>query len=156
MPDLKISQLTATMVPLSADLLPIVTAGVTKKITYANLIAPLAAIYATLAAVALKQNTLTSIEGIIAFAGGGQASATSLTATYNFIDTVATIGDSIKALSATANAFQYIQNNGANELNIYPQSGQLFKGLAANAPIAISAGGQLSIACATAGTWRYF
>lgn len=39
MADKKISQLTATTVPLSADLLAIVTGGVTKKITYGNLMA---------------------------------------------------------------------------------------------------------------------
>lgn len=37
MADLKISQLPSTTIPLSADIIPIVTGGVTKKITFANL-----------------------------------------------------------------------------------------------------------------------
>ena len=36
------------------------------------------------------------VTGITAFAGGGQASATPLTGSYNFIDTVATPNDSVK------------------------------------------------------------
>lgn len=103
-----------------------------------------------------KQNVLTSVEGITAYAGGGQANATELTASCNFVDTVASTNDSVKAISATVNTFQYIQNNGANDLQIYPQSGQNFVGESANAPLTISVGGQLTLACATIGVWRYF
>ncbi len=101
-------------------------------------------------------STVTTEEGIVAHAGGGQSLATGLSAAYNFIDTVATLNDSVKILVATVGLFQYIQNNGANSVNVYPFLGDNFIGAGVNAPIAISAGGQLTIVCATAGTLRYF
>lgn len=100
--------------------------------------------------------TITAMEGIIAYAGGGQANATALTATYNFVDTVATTGDSCKAITAAANAFQYVQNNGANDMYLYPVSGQNFSGLSANAYLVISPNASITLVCATAGTFRYF
>jgi len=101
-----------------------------------------------------SQNSCT--EGLTAYAAGGQASATALPSAYNFVDIVAAPDASVKAVAATVNAFQYIQNNGANNMNVYPQTGHKFKGMAINDPISVPPGGQLTLACATAGEWRTF
>lgn len=98
----------------------------------------------------------TATSGITAYAPGGQANATACTSAYNYVDTVAAANASVKALSATSGRFQYFQNNGANDMNLYPQTGDAFTGQAANAPISIPPGGGLTIVCAVAGTFRYF
>jgi len=105
-------------------------------------------------------SAITAQEGITAFAGGGQVNATACVKMYNYIDTVASSNDSIIALAGTntgtAATFQFFQNNGANDLDLYPQPTENFIGLAANTPITIPVGGILTIVCATTGTYRYF
>lgn len=127
--------------------------GTANRITSTGGANPIINISATFEALLFK---ITATEGLTAHAGGGQGSALALTTIYNFIDTVATTNDSVKALPAIKNAFQYIQNNGINDLKIYPTSGDNFSGLSANAALIISSGNQLTIVCATTGTWRYF
>lgn len=96
---------------------------------------------------------LLSVDSYTAFAGGGQASATALTSYDNNITTVATANDSVKLMSAVKNRRQKVRNNGANDLDIYPQTGQNFTGYAADAPFTLSPGGVWEFVCAVNGTY---
>jgi hypothetical protein len=91
---------------------------------------------------------------ITAHAGGGQANATELTAHDNEVTTVATSNDSVKLLAATQHLRQTVRNTSANDLDIYPQSGENFNGLAANAPYTLSGGGIVTFVCFTSGEWK--
>lgn len=95
----------------------------------------------------------TSQSSIVAHAGGGQANATQLTALYNRVDTVASNGDSVKVKWAVLNDRQVIQNNGANDLDVYPLPGDKFLGQAINTPYTVSAGNELAIYCYVTGEW---
>lgn len=106
-----------------------------------------------LAAITAAITSNTSQVGITAHAGGGQASATQLTALYSRVDTVTTANDSVKAIWAVVNARMVIQNNGANDMNVYPMLGDNFLGLAANAPYTVASGNQLAIYCYSIGAW---
>lgn len=61
--------------------------------------------------------------GITAFATGGQASATALTEDVNEVSIVATTGDSVKLLSAAVGLTQTVINNGANAMDVFPNTG---------------------------------
>lgn len=82
--------------------------------------------------------TQSYVTGITAHAGGGQGSATQLTAMMNQITTVATTGDSV-VLPASAPGLQIaVINNGANSANVFPPSGSTMNGTL-NASSALSA-----------------
>jgi hypothetical protein len=94
--------------------------------------------------------------GITAFAGGGQANATQLTVYDNNVTTVATAGDSVKLKAATAGARQKVWNNGANVMDIFPQSGENIVGLAADTAIPLGSGGAaILFTCFVDGEWQY-
>lgn len=97
----------------------------------------------------------TVTNSITAYAGGGQANATSLTTQINRITTCATAGDSVKLPLATAGKKVTVYNDGATALDIYPQSGENIDPLADNVALRISAGGKASFECAVATTWKY-
>lgn len=81
----------------------------------------------------------------ISAAGTNQETATVVSKTRNRIDIVAA-GTGVKpSVSATVGFFQTIQNNGANDLLYYPFLGDNFLGAAANAPITIAAGNQVTV-----------
>lgn len=97
-------------------------------------------------------------EGITAFAGGGQASATVLSATHNMVDTVGTTGDSVKCSDAVVNTTKEIFNNGANDMDLFPAVGDRFKVgttlMAIDAALSIGAGNGIKLVCYSAGVWR--
>lgn len=64
--------------------------------------------------------------GIVARAGGGQASATALTKKWNEINTCASNGDSVKLLALKKGQTQIVFNNsgGGKRLSVFPQSGE--------------------------------
>lgn len=95
-----------------------------------------------------NSDAMTYESGIIAHAGGGQLLATPVTKTLNRVDTVASNGDSILLLNATAGTRQEVINNDSNEdLNLYPQSGEQFDDEAINAPKIIVAGNRINLFC---------
>lgn len=65
-----------------------------------------------------------SVVGIVAFAGGGQASATALTAKFNQIDTCTTDENSVKLETCLIGKMQGVFNNTSQVLAVYPVSGQ--------------------------------
>ena len=96
-----------------------------------------------------------SINGITAFAGGGQASATQLSARLSRVTTVATAADSVKLPPAVPNRECVVINAAAaNAMNIFPQSGEIINALAADAAISCAANKVMEFFCAVAGTWN--
>ena len=89
-----------------------------------------------------------------AFAGGGQGSATQLTAYKNNITTVATAGDSVKMLPATEGVVQRITNSGAESLDLFPSTGNNFEGLGANVAIALGVGNSIELTCYVDGEFK--
>lgn len=91
---------------------------------------------------------------ITAFAGGGQASATALTAEINNVTTVATAGDSVKLKTAVAGAHQYIKNSGATALDIFPNTSDSIDALAVNLAIRIQPGSSIHFYAKDATVWE--
>ena len=96
--------------------------------------------------------------GITAFAGGGQASATLLTAGLNQIKTCATDHDSVKlppAKRSPANGFSVcmVYNNSAHTLDVFPSSGEAIGLVGADTADTIATGKATIYFCAKDGTW---
>jgi len=87
------------------------------------------------------------------FAGGGQGSATQLTANDNLINTVATTGDSVKLLPALVNGSQQVRNYGANTVNVFPYSGDQIDALGLNVFYPLAAGSIVNFVCFVNGTY---
>ncbi len=98
-------------------------------------------------------STVTSEEGIVAFAGGGQASATQLTAQVNRVDTVVTAGDSVRLPTAIKNMEVLVQNFGADTMDVFPSIGDNFLNQAINIAYPVGPGNELSLFCYANGTW---
>jgi hypothetical protein len=99
--------------------------------------------------------TQSAQNAITAFAGGGQGSATLLTAMISRITTVGTAADSVK-LPVSAPGIQLTISNAAaaNSMNLFPQTGDQINALGANAAFAIAAGKTAILTCAVAGQWH--
>lgn len=105
------------------------------------------------------------VDSLTAHAGGGQGSATPLTAQINRISVCATAADSVilpSTATVTANPPGpqgmggleiTVINSGAAACSVYPQSGDTINGGSANASISIPAGGMSRFATVTAGAW---
>lgn len=91
---------------------------------------------------------------IVAFAGGGQGSATLLTALLNRVTGVATAADSVKLPPSEVGLTIEVKNaHAANSLNLFPSTGEVINALAANAAFAVAAGKTVWATCHVAGTW---
>lgn len=96
--------------------------------------------------------TQSAATGITAHAGGGQGSATPLTAMMNQITTTATTGDSV-VLPASAVGLQItVANNGANSANVFCPSGSTMNGTS-NGSSALAAASIGIYFCVAANTW---
>lgn len=91
---------------------------------------------------------------ITAFATGGQASATALTKEVNYVDTVASAGDSVKLLTPALGSHQVVYNDGANSCNVYPPSGAAIDGLGTNNPYSLAAGTSREFYGKSATLWK--
>jgi hypothetical protein len=92
-------------------------------------------------------NTLT------AFAGGGQGSATALTANHNRVTTCATAGDSVKLPAAIVGRTVSVYNAGAASCNVFPQTGESTNSGAANAAFAVANTKSAIFNCGATGIW---
>lgn len=102
----------------------------------------------TIAAMSSTANAIT------AFAGGGQASAVALTASFNRVTTVATAADSVKLPAAVAGAQVTVFNKAAaNSLNVFPATGDAINALSANAAYALAVTKGAIFTCVVTGTW---
>ena len=103
--------------------------------------------------------------GLTAFAGGGQGSATLLNSAVNRFTTVASAGDSAKLPFCGANTSPngavlgpgsqvWVINTTATSMNVFPNTGDAINALAANTAIAVATVTGKLFVCATAGTWQ--
>lgn len=103
-----------------------------------------------------KPMTSNVADNITAFAGGGQANATQLSATNNNIATVATAADSIKLPLAKPGLVLRIRNSGANSMQVFGSGTDTINGVATATGVAQAAGTSAEYFCikaAPAGTW---
>lgn len=102
---------------------------------------------------------ITTEEGIVAFPGGGQINATELTANYSMMDEVAAAGDSVKFSAAIKNTLKKVFNYGANDMDLFPASGERFKNgntlMPVNAALSISPFNAIEMVCYSNGIWRF-
>ena len=99
--------------------------------------------------------TQSSVDSITAHAGGGQGSATPLTAMINRVTTVATANDSVLLpVSANGMSLTVINATASNSMNMFPASGEAINALGANAAFAVAAGKTVEAYCVTAGQWH--
>lgn len=92
--------------------------------------------------------------GLVAFAGGGQGSATQLSFGYNEVITVATAGDSVKLQPAQAGAQITVINDGANAMDVFPATGDTINDGAANTAISVAAGVTIVFSAINATNWE--
>ena len=97
---------------------------------------------------------ISAVSGIVAFAGGGQGSATLITRTFNRVTTCATIADSVKLPLARPGAQVLIANRGAASLNVFPQTGEAINALANNTALALAVNVIAIYSCALSGKWE--
>lgn len=93
-------------------------------------------------------------EGLTAFAGGGQGSATQIVNGTARFTTVATAGDSAKLMTAAPGLAITVINNGAQIMNLFPATGEQINNLGANIAFAIPSGAAADFYCTLAGTWH--
>lgn len=85
------------------------------------------------------QNTYKGTTSITAFAGGGQGSATQLSAEVNFVTTVASAGDSVKLPTAALGVRVTVHNTTGTSCNVFPASGGAINALGTNNAFALGA-----------------
>lgn len=92
----------------------------------------------------------------VAFSAGGQSGATPLLQQFNAVDTVSAPLASVIMLPATVGVWQTIRNDSlsGNDMNLYPQSGQNFRGYSVDFPLPISPGNEVSFFCFITGEFR--
>lgn len=98
---------------------------------------------------------LSHVNALTAHAGGGQASALSLTKTINRVTTVASSGDSVKLPAALAGQSVVVINAAAsNPMDCFPASGEVINALTADTALSIVANTTVMFFCAVNGTWN--
>ena len=99
--------------------------------------------------------TFSTLNGITAHAGGGQASAVPLTAMMNRITTVATAGDSV-VLPASYPGLNLTVINAAavNACNVFPAGTDAINALGASTAFSLAAGKTAEFYCTNTGQWH--
>jgi hypothetical protein len=90
---------------------------------------------------------------ITAHAGGGQASATQLTAMENNVTTVATAADSVKLPASVAGMCITVVNSGTNALQLFGSGSDTINGVASGTGVSLPAGKTGLYSCPAAGKW---
>lgn len=108
----------------------------------------------TSGSVAVGGNIKASVQtGLVAFAGGGQASATQITKDNAFVQVVASNGDSLKLPPSVAGLKIQVFNQGANTAAVFPSLGEQIDGLAANTSVSVPTGDGRIFTCSAIGLW---
>lgn len=97
---------------------------------------------------------LGAVNAVTAFAGGGQGSATPLTAAISRITVCATINDSVRLPRATPGQRIAVHNLGAATANVFPSVGDAINALAVNTALAVATSKGTFFDCAVAGFWN--
>lgn len=92
-------------------------------------------------------------DNIVAFAGGGQASATQLTAQTSRIITVATAGDSVVLPAAAAGLELLVMNHGVNPMQVYGLGTDTIDDIAAATGVSQMSNSLVIYTSAGAGKW---
>jgi hypothetical protein len=95
-----------------------------------------------------------AVAAITAHAGGGQGSATAITAQTTQVSTVATAGDSVILPASQAGLSYTVINTAANSCNVFPQTGDQINALGVNAAFALTGGQLVTFNCPVAGSWN--
>lgn len=99
-----------------------------------------------------------TVNGLTAHAGGGQALGTPLTAMVNRVTTVGSAADSCllpaAVLVSGAGPALTVINAGANSMNVFPGTGDIINALSANAAFAVAAGKTVTFFVTNAGQWH--
>jgi hypothetical protein len=98
--------------------------------------------------------TQSAVNSLTAFAGGGQGSATPLTAAINRVTTVATIGDSVLLPVSKVGMTIIVSNAGAQPMDVFPAGTEVINSLAASTAVRINNGTTVAFWCSVAGTWH--
>lgn len=95
-----------------------------------------------------------SATGITAHAGGGQASATLLTAQFNRVDTVTTAADSVKLPAPTyiGQEVEVLNNAVANSMQVFGSGTDTINGVATGTGVAQAAGKMATYKASSIGT----
>lgn len=94
-------------------------------------------------------------DNVTAHAGGGQALATTLTATINRVTAVASANDSVKlSPSSATNVLQIVINDGANAAQLFGAGADTINGAASGTGISLAAGKIGIFLSPSAGVWR--
>lgn len=91
---------------------------------------------------------------ITAFAGGGQSSATALTAQVNRITTCATTADSVRLPASAAGLIVEIVNAGAASAQVYGASTDTIDEVATGTGVSLAAAARAHYFCVVAGKWH--
>lgn len=117
--------------------------------------------------------SLSNMDSITAFAGGGQTSATQMESGYNRVTVVATAADSVKLpfcvsgmrnvgpsgstarpSSNTLGMMIVVTNaDAADSMNVYPQTGEFINQLSVNSAYAMAANKTAAFICSSSGIW---
>lgn len=95
-------------------------------------------------------------DNVTAFAGGGQADATVLGTSVSIVTLVASAGDSVKLPPghSIGGAIIYVYNDGANDLDVFPQSGHEIVGAGGvDTAVSVSPGNWLRLISRDETTW---
>ena len=107
--------------------------------------------FTTLSNTGLHKRSVTA--GITAFATGGQASAVELTTDINVVSIVGTGGDSIKLPTAVAGYSIIIINNGANAMDVFPNTSDDL-GAGVDTAVSLAAGSNITYVSYSATNWE--
>ena len=92
---------------------------------------------------------------LTAYATGGQANGTPITASLARFTAVATAGDSALMMPSSAGrAVTVINAHASNAMNVFPAVGESFNALAANTAISIPATKVMTFFCTSPGLWH--
>lgn len=94
-----------------------------------------------------------SLDAIVAHAGGGQANATPLVYEVNRVTTVANPGDSVLLPPSAAGLTVILINNGANPMQVYGSGNDTIDGVASATGVSQMQGSNVIYVCTTAGAW---
>jgi hypothetical protein len=100
---------------------------------------------------ALARGLRSSQDGITAFSGGGLTGAIPLTAVISRVSTVANPNDSVKLMSASAGAMIVVDNDGANNLAVYPNGTDQIED--STSAVTLLPGQDVTFVCPTKGKW---
>jgi hypothetical protein len=92
-------------------------------------------------------------DSITAHAGGGQTSATQLTAQFNHVTVVASAADSVKLPPSVVGMQIEMTNSSANSMQAFGTSPDTINGAATGTGVAVAAGKTAIFTCYTAGAW---